>query len=100
MLTLSTPVNASIATANASVSLVDNDPTVDTPALFVRDAVVDEKAATASVPVLLGGTAGASSNSTVTVHYATADAGATAGADYTAVSGTLTFAPHETVKNV
>ena len=37
---------------------------------------------------------------TVTVDYATADGSATAGADYTARSGTLTFAPGETAKTV
>src|SRR5437870_13831796 len=34
------------------------------------------------------------------VNYATSNAGAIAGTDYTASSGTLTFAPGETVKNV
>ena len=35
-----------------------------------------------------------------TVAYATSDGTATAGADYTAASGTLTFAPGQTVKTV
>ena len=37
---------------------------------------------------------------TVSVDYATADGTAVAGADYTAASGTLTFAPGETAKTV
>ena len=36
----------------------------------------------------------------VTVHYATADGTATAGSDYTAASGDVTFAPGETSKTI
>ena len=40
------------------------------------------------------------STSTVTVRYRTADGTATAGSDYTAASGTVTFAPGETRKTI
>ena len=70
------------------------------PGLYVRDAAVDTHDGTINVPVLLGGPAGTASGSTVTVHYATHDATAVAGTDYTAASGTLTFGPGQTVQNV
>jgi Ca2+-binding RTX toxin-like protein len=97
---LNTPTNATIAKATAMVSIVDNDTLVDTPKLFVRDAVVDEKNGTASFVVMLGGPKGEISNSTVSVNYATANGTAIAGSDYVATSGTLSFAPGETVKTV
>jgi hypothetical protein len=45
-------------------------------------------------------TLSAASASTVTVVFATADGSAVAGQDYTAASGTLTFAPGDTTKTV
>jgi chitinase len=42
----------------------------------------------------------AASSTPVTVTYSTQDGTATAGSDYTAVSGTVTFAPGETTKSV
>src|SRR5689334_10946969 len=83
-LNLSTAANGQIARASTLVGIVDNDTVVATPKLFVRDAVVDEHDGTAFVSVLLGGTAGQASNSTVTVDYATGDGTAQAGSDYTA----------------
>jgi putative cell wall-binding protein len=97
---LSAPTNATIARASTRIGIVSNATVVTTPGLFVRDAVVDEKAGSVSIPVLLGGPIGQATASTVTVNYATSDAGAIAGTDYTATSGTLTFAPGQTVKNV
>ena len=45
-------------------------------------------------------TLSAASNLTVTVNFATADSSATAGSDYTATNGTLTFNPGDTSKTV
>jgi hypothetical protein len=70
------------------------------PQLYVRDATVDEKDGAVLVPVLLGGAAGQAFTAPVTVSYTTADGSATAGTDYSALSGTLSFAPGQTVKNV
>src|SRR5256886_49569 len=97
---LSTATNGVITRASSRVSIVDNDTIVATPRLFVRDAVVDERDGFALVSVLLGGTGGQASNSTVTVDYPLPNGKSTAGSDYTAVSGTLSFAPGETAKTI
>ena len=66
-------------------------------ALSVADARIDEAPnAVLAFQVTLNRAAAG----TVTVGYATADGTATAGADYTAASGTLTFDPGETAKTV
>lgn len=69
------------------------------PGLVAGDATVNEgntgtRAATFTVTLTAPATA------PVTVRYATADGSATAGADYAATSGTLTFAPGETSRTV
>jgi hypothetical protein len=97
---LSSPVNATIIRACTRLGIVSDGNATATPGLYVRDAVVDNTAGTVSVPVLLGGPSGTASNSTVTVAYATHNASATAGTDYSATSGTLTFGPGQTVKNI
>ena len=66
-------------------------------ALSVADARTHEATgATLAFAVTLSRAA----SDTVTVDYATSDGTATAGADYTQASGTLTFAPGETQKTV
>ena len=102
---LDTPSNSTIARSSTLVSIVNNGTPVATPKLFVRDAAVDEKDGFVQVPVLLGGPLGQISQSNVvTVPYTTSDRTAHAGSahagDYTGVSGTLSFAPGQTVKNV
>ena len=67
------------------------------PGLAVADARVDEAAGAA---VEFAVTMSRAAAATVTVDYATADGTATAGADYTETSGTLSFAPGETAKTV
>lgn len=65
---------------------------VDNP--LVVEGTGSPSAASFSVKLVLPST------STVQVDYTTANRGAVAGVDYTATSGTLTFAPGETVKKV
>ena len=67
------------------------------PGLSVADARVDEGR---DVTLDFAVTLARASKATVTVDYATSDATATAGADYTATSGALTFTPGETAKTV
>jgi peptidoglycan-N-acetylglucosamine deacetylase len=77
----------------ARVRIVDDDPP---PRVRIRDVSVVEGAAgtptTVSIPVELD----APSGRPVTVQYATADGTATAGEDYLAVAGTLSFSPGQT----
>ena len=74
------------APASAVVTILDDDPTGDLQFRAVSYEV-DEDAGNALVTVeRVGGGSG-----TVTVDYATSDGTATAGPDYTAASGTLTF---------
>lgn len=94
--TLFSATGAVIPRASTPVFLYDNDGTAGTPAIRVSDPVVDESAQTARFFVSLS----RPSSGGVTVNYATADDSALAGSDYRAATGTLAFAPGETVKTV
>jgi chitinase len=98
---LSGATNATIVRPSTRIGIV-GDPAAGTtaPGLYARSAYADNLNGSVTVPVLLGGPEGATSNSTVTVHYATKDNTAVAGTDYTAESGTLTFGPGQTVQNI
>ena len=97
-LTLSGAANAGIGTATAT-GTIDNDDTA--PSLSVEDASAME-----GDPLTFTVELAAVSGKTVTVGYATADGTATTassapgGADYTARSGTLSFAPGTTTQPV
>jgi len=93
-------LDSTITRAITQVDITGDNDTGATPALYVRDAVVDNRAGTVSVPVLLGGPSGLASTSTVTVAYATHSGSAIGGADFTNTSGTLTFTPGETAQNI
>ena len=81
------------------VSAALNYSTTPTPSLSISDRSVTEGnsgTVTASYTVTLS----APSTTPVTVNYATANGTATAGSDYVAGSGTLTFAPGDTTKTI
>ncbi len=81
-----------LAPATATITIVDGDPP---PTVTVSDGDAE-----AGQPVGFEVRLSTASAKTVTVAYATADATADAGDDYTAVSGTLTFAPGDTDRQV
>ena len=91
--TLNNATNANIGDSLGLGTIIDDDVAApQLPSLSIGDATVAEGNAgttNAVFNVVLSGTNAAG----VTVHYATADGSATAGADYTATSGTLTFPP-------
>jgi chitinase len=97
---LSGTTPSAIARSTTLVSIVDDSSPVATPRVVVRDAIVDQKDGFVRVPVLLGGTGGQVTSAPVTFDYTTVDATATAGVDYTPVSGSLRFAPGQTVKTI
>lgn len=93
---LSNASNAVIADGQAIGTITDNDAA---PSLSINDISVVEGNSgqpTASFTVILSATSGQA----VTVDYSTADQTAGAPSDYSAVSGTLTFAPGETTKTI
>ena len=98
--TLSDATNGVIVKPSTQVDIIGDGTTAATPGLYVRNAEVDNTAGNVMVPVLLGGPEGATSTSTITVNYTTANGSATAGTDYTTTSGTLTFGPGQTVQNI
>ena len=86
---LSNATGATIADAQGIGTITDND-SVSAPTLSINNVAVtegDNGAKNATFIVTLSAT----SNSPVTVSYATANGNATAGSDYTAKTGTLTI---------
>jgi chitinase len=94
-LNLSSPSGATLARATATGTILNDDPAASRPTLSVADALVLEgNSGTQDLAFTV--TLSAASATPVTVAYATANGTATAGSDYTAASGTLTFAAGQT----
>ncbi|HSH72612.1 MAG TPA: Calx-beta domain-containing protein [Methylophilaceae bacterium] len=87
-------VELTIGTATGTGTIVDND---GAPQISIAGpGTVNEAAGTITYTVSLTNP----SASIVTVNYASANGSATAGSDYTAATGTLSFAPGETTKTI
>ena len=74
-------------------NIYDNDAA---PSVSIDSVSINEAAGTATFTVTLS----AASGQAISVDYASSDGSATAGSDYTAVSGTLNFAAGETSKTI
>src|SRR5262249_39666912 len=86
--TLSSPINAVITGSTTATITIQNDDAV--PALSITDMTIAE-GNTGTKTVTFTAQLSTASGLPVTVQYATADGTATAGSDYTATSGTLSF---------
>ena len=96
LLELSDPSNAGFGDNVGAATILDDDAP---PQILIDDAAATYEAAGASVSFAVR-LSRADPDDAVTVDYATEDATATAGDDYTHTSNTLTFNPTETAKTV
>lgn len=86
---LSSSMSSTIAVAEATVSITDNDPA---PTLTIQDVTANENDGTATTAVTLSG----ASSAGVSVDVSTVDFASTAGQDYVSTTATLVWAPDET----
>jgi hypothetical protein len=94
---LYSPINCVLGDAQGVGTIIADDSSL--PALNIEDARVTEGNA-GTVTLSLTVTLEMASAQTVTVDYATVNGGASAGTDYVAASGTLTFDPDQTSQTV
>ena len=97
--TLTSPSNATLGSATATGTILDDDSAPAVPSISISGASVAEGNA-GSTPLTFAVQLSAPTVATVTVSYATGGGTATAGTDYVATTGTLTFAPGVTMQNI
>lgn len=98
-LNLSAPTNAALVDAQGQGLILDNDGAPTGTTMNITNAAITE-GDTGTVNAVVTVTLSASVATPVTVQFNSVDGTATAGADYTAVSGTLTFAPGVTSQTI
>lgn len=94
-LNLSSATNTSLTSTSGVATLIDD---AVQPYLSVNDPTVADSSTSTTMTYAVS--LSAPTPNTVTVNYTTQDGNAVAGAQYTAASGTLTFAPGTTTQNV
>jgi CSLREA domain-containing protein len=92
-------VNATISDAQATGTIVNDDPAPAVPAISIAAASTIEGNG-GSTDLLFNVTLDSPTVNSVTVSYATGGGTATAGIDYVATSGTLTFTPGVTTRTI
>ena len=97
-LSLATPTGATILDGQGT-GTITNDDTAAASSLSIGNATVTE-GNSGSTNAVFTVTLAPAASQTVTVNYATANGTATAGSDYTATSGALTFTAGQTSKTV
>jgi glucose/arabinose dehydrogenase len=96
---LSTPVNATIADGQGLGTITNDDAASSLPTLSINDVTVSE-GNSGVVSAVFTVSLSAASTQGITVHFATANGTATAGSDYVALSGTLSFAAGTTTRTI
>jgi hypothetical protein len=97
-LSLSNPTGATISTATATGTILNDD---QRPTMQISSVTqIEANKNTLSIFSFIVSLSHANDTETITVNYTTANGTAIAGSDYTASSGTLTFLPGETSKAI
>jgi len=97
LIVFSNPVNCTLSSAQIRATITNDDPA---PILSVDPLFVAEGTGAAPTPAQFTVRLTNPSDQTITADYSTQDGTATSPADYSAIPGSISFAPGETVKNI